>query len=129
MGRGFPSKLAFIPSKTSEGTFTLASIIDITERKRAESDRERLAAIVESSEDAIISSTLDGVITSWNHGAERLFGYTSEAELGRELLVHSREAAVSKGGIHLKSTELHAGQCTHRGVIATHAMHASSRGR
>src|ERR1035438_8021042 len=49
--------------------------VDITERKRAEEVRERLAAVVESSDDAIIGKTLDGVITTWNHGGEKVFGY------------------------------------------------------
>ena len=49
---------------------------DITERKRSEEAALRLAAIIESSDDAIVSKDLDGIITSWNGGAERIFGYT-----------------------------------------------------
>jgi PAS domain S-box-containing protein len=60
---------------------------DITERKRAEQIRERLAAIVESSDDAIISKTLDGVVTAWNSGAQNLFGYSSEEMVGKPLQI------------------------------------------
>jgi len=58
---------------------------DITERKRAEEVRERLAAVVESSDDAIIGKTLDGVITTWNHGAEKVFGYPVSEAVGKPM--------------------------------------------
>ncbi len=58
---------------------------DITDRKRAEEAQARLAAIVESSDDAIVSKTLDAVITSWNQGAERLFGYRAVEAVGQSI--------------------------------------------
>jgi PAS domain S-box-containing protein len=59
--------------------------LDLTERNRAEEDRGRLAAIVQSSDDAIIGKTLDGIVTSWNEGARRLFGYTAGEMVGQPL--------------------------------------------
>ncbi|QEG31319.1 Autoinducer 2 sensor kinase/phosphatase LuxQ [Gemmata obscuriglobus] len=58
---------------------------DITERKKAEIAQARLAAIVESSDDAIIGKDLDGTIRSWNRGAERAFGYTAAEAVGRSI--------------------------------------------
>jgi len=62
-------------------------IADITERKQAEESRLRLAAIVESSEDAIISKNPEGIITSWNASAQRIFGYKEQEVAGKSIYV------------------------------------------
>ena len=84
-------KIPFIPYPTplydSSGTLVGAvnMLVDITDRKRAEESALRLASIVEFSDDAIISKDLDGVITSWNRGAQALFGYTALEAVGNSV--------------------------------------------
>ncbi len=71
-----------------DGTVSLvvAVLVDVTESRRAEADAHRLAAIVESSDDAIVGKDLDGIVTSWNEGAERLFGYTAAEMIGASIM-------------------------------------------
>lgn len=71
------------------GRFVLALVRDVSERKRAEETRIRLAAIIESSDDAIIGKDPDGTIRSWNHGAERLYGYRADEVIGKPISILS----------------------------------------
>jgi PAS domain-containing protein len=66
-------------------TGAVNTLVDITERKRAEYSAQRLAAIVESSDDAIVSKDLNGIVATLNPGAERLFGYTADELIGKPM--------------------------------------------
>src|ERR1700676_5423754 len=63
----------------------VGTVMDVTERKRGEQAARLLAAVVESSHDAIVSKKLNGIITSWNKGAKRLFGYAAEEAVGQNI--------------------------------------------
>ncbi len=76
----YPTRLRDADGNTTGG---VNMILDVTERKQAEIVLARLAAIVECSDDAIIAKNLDGVIETWNRGAERLFGYTEDEAVGK----------------------------------------------
>ena len=96
-GSEFPVEISLSPVATEQGAFVLSAIRDISDRKRIAEElrrvneelhqrtaeqlgeyRARLASIIDSSEDAILSKGLDGTITSWNRGAERIYGYAPE---------------------------------------------------
>ncbi|HEX6864370.1 MAG TPA: PAS domain S-box protein, partial [Thermoanaerobaculia bacterium] len=79
--------LRILPYRTLDDRIdgVVVTFLDVTELKKAERHRARLAAIVESSHDAIIGKTLDGTVTSWNAGAERLYGYTAEEAVGQSI--------------------------------------------
>jgi PAS domain S-box-containing protein len=86
-GREIPIDDSGAPIRDEEGEITGVVLVfhDITERRRGEEAMLRLAAIVESANDAILGKTLDGVITSWNAGAERLYGYSAQEVIGRNI--------------------------------------------
>ncbi len=69
------------------GTLSKTAMLDVTQRKQNEEAIRRLAAIVESSEDAIIAKTLEGTILSWNNGAEKLYGYSAEEAIGKSIAI------------------------------------------
>ena len=78
----YPTPL-FDASGTLVGAVNL--LIDVTDRKNAELIKQRLSSIVQFSDDAIISKNLDGIIESWNVGAERIFGYTAAEAIGQSI--------------------------------------------
>jgi len=86
-GTEIPIEIGLNPIDTPEGLCILAAIIDVSERRMAQAAHEHLAAIVESSDEAILSKSLDGLILTWNAGAERLFGYSATAAIGMPMSI------------------------------------------
>jgi PAS domain S-box-containing protein len=84
-GSEFPVEISLSPIQMDGDLMVSAAIRDISERRRIERDFHRLAAIVDSSEDAIIAETLTGEVTAWNASAERMFGYTAVEVIGQSI--------------------------------------------
>jgi diguanylate cyclase (GGDEF)-like protein/PAS domain S-box-containing protein len=84
-GTEFPAEISLSPLDADGGAPISSAIRDVSDRKRAEAAAVHFAALVESSHDAIVGMTLDGIIVSWNTGAQRLFGYTAD-EIGGQTL-------------------------------------------
>jgi PAS domain S-box-containing protein len=84
-GSDFPVEISLSPLQTSDGLLVSAAVRDVSERKAAEERISELALIVESSQDAILTKTLDGTITFWNAAASRMYGYTAAEAVGRHV--------------------------------------------
>jgi len=105
-GSEFPVEISLSPISTKGGTLVLSAIRDITDRKRIEQElrqangelelrrrreardlQNRIALIVDSSQDAIIGKTLDGIVTHWNKGAEKMYGYRADEIIGKGISI------------------------------------------
>ena len=101
-GSEFPIEIMLSPLDTVDGILITAAIRNIAERKLRENDLSRLAAVVESSQDAIVSLTSLGIIRTWNRGAERIFGYSAEEATGRSILFLSPPDRSAEGSTLLE---------------------------
>jgi PAS domain S-box-containing protein len=107
-GSTFPAEISLSAMDTDEGTLVMAAVRDVTTQREAVETAARLASIIQSSHDAVIGETLDRVITSWNPGAERLYGYAAADMIGQHIdaLIRpetrdqekSIHAAITRGG-------------------------------
>ena len=86
-GEEFQMEASVSQIETAAGRMFTVILRDVTERARADEARGWLAAVVESSDDAIISKDTDGIVTAWNGGAEKVFGYTAAETVGKPLLM------------------------------------------
>lgn len=88
-GKEIPIDDSGAPIKTEDGTLVGAVLVfrEIAERRKAERVQGLLAAIIESAQDAIVSKNLDGIIESWNAGAERMFEYTAAEAIGKSIKI------------------------------------------
>lgn len=86
-GSIIPVEVSFSRLELRDGPLVTAIVVDISERLKSQSLQSRLGALVESCEDAIYGKSLDGIITSWNPAAERLYGWTASEIIGKSIIV------------------------------------------
>ncbi len=84
-GSTFPAEISLSAIDADEGILVMVAVRDVTEQREAAATAARLASIIQSSHDAVIGETLDRMITSWNPGAERLYGYSAAEMIGRHI--------------------------------------------
>jgi PAS domain S-box-containing protein len=92
-GSTFPAEISLSAIDTGGGIIVMAAVRDVTAQREAAATEARLASIIQSSHDAVIGETLDRVITSWNPGAERLYGYSADEMIGQHIDVLIRPEA------------------------------------
>ena len=114
-GTQFPVDIALSHTDTEDGPLVIAAVRDITGRKKTEEahqQSEQLAAIVENSNDAIVAKTLDGIVTSWNPAAEKMYGYSAGEITGKSIDLLSPPGQA--GGMHAILSRIRAGQRVER---------------